>query len=279
MPIEPVSIASNQETGWRGRLALGTGWAIFIGSPGESELHAHHALQLCIAGREPLTLHIEGEPIRHTFAWGVGSDRPHTIEWSGEKGLLLYVERECRTGRALTKALARDLGACRADASLASVRAAILAVASPTGAHRSGTPASRDTLVSLRDDCLTLWLPPQDFAPHSLDHRVAHTCAAIRSRISSGRIRSAELAKAVELSESRLAALFRSETGIALRRYILWTRLESAVEVLAAGASATTAALEAGFADSAHLSRTFRRMFGTSLGRGLAEVEILRIDA
>jgi len=279
MPIESAGNASNQPTDWRGRLVLGTGWAIFIGSPGESELHAHHALQLCIAGREPLTLHIEDEPTRRTFAWGVGSDRRHAIDWSGEQGLLLYVERESRTGRALTKALARDLGAFRADASLASVRAAILAVASPTAAHLSVTAASRNALVSLRDECLTLWLPPRDIAPRPPDFRVARTCAAIRSRISSGRIRSAELAQAVELSESRLAALFRNETGIALRRYVLWTRLESAVDALAAGASATTAALEAGFADSAHLARTFRRMFGTSLSRGLAEVEIVRLDA
>jgi AraC-like DNA-binding protein len=36
------------------------------------------------------------------------------------------------------------------------------------------------------------------------------------------------------------------------------------VDVFAAGGSLTDAAHEAGFADSAHLSRTFRRMFGVA---------------
>ena len=43
---------------------------------------------------------------------------------------------------------------------------------------------------------------------------------------------------------------------------MLWLRLERAVAVFAAGGSLTDAAHAAGFADSAHLSRTFRRMFG-----------------
>jgi len=36
------------------------------------------------------------------------------------------------------------------------------------------------------------------------------------------------------------------------------------LEAFASGASLTDAALGAGFADSAHFSRTFRRMFGTA---------------
>lgn len=42
----------------------------------------------------------------------------------------------------------------------------------------------------------------------------------------------------------------------------LWLRLQRAVELFAAGTPLTEAAHAAGFADSAHLSRTFRRMFG-----------------
>jgi len=36
------------------------------------------------------------------------------------------------------------------------------------------------------------------------------------------------------------------------------------LEAFASGASLTDAALDAGFANSAHFSRTFRRMFGTA---------------
>jgi AraC-like DNA-binding protein len=57
---------------------------------------------------------------------------------------------------------------------------------------------------------------------------------------------------------------FTESLGIALRPYILWLRVQRACRELANGASVTEAALRAGFADAAHLSRTFRRMLGTT---------------
>ena len=63
----------------------------------------------------------------------------------------------------------------------------------------------------------------------------------------------------------KLSRSLNGECGLLVgrsRRYLLWLRLQDAVRELAAGAPATDAAHAAGFADSAHLSRTFRRMFG-----------------
>jgi AraC-like DNA-binding protein len=64
------------------------------------------------------------------------------------------------------------------------------------------------------------------------------------------------------LSESRFSHLFVDQIGLPFRTYVLWRRLSSAVDRMASGASLTNAAHEAGFADSAHFSRTFLRMFG-----------------
>lgn len=72
----------------------------------------------------------------------------------------------------------------------------------------------------------------------------------------------AELARRVQLSEGRLIHLFTQEMGLPIRRYMLWLRLRDAFLTLAEGSSLTHAAHRAGFADSAHLSRTFRGMFG-----------------
>jgi AraC-like DNA-binding protein len=49
---------------------------------------------------------------------------------------------------------------------------------------------------------------------------------------------------------------------MALRPYILWRRFLHVWELLMRGASISTAAHASGFADSAHLTRTSRRMFG-----------------
>jgi AraC-like DNA-binding protein len=72
------------------------------------------------------------------------------------------------------------------------------------------------------------------------------------------------LAGVAGLSESRLMHAFTESLGIALRPYILWLRVQQACSELAKGASVTEAAVRAGFSDAAHLSRTFRRMLGTT---------------
>jgi AraC family transcriptional regulator len=93
------------------------------------------------------------------------------------------------------------------------------------------------------------------------DALVAQVRTLIGERLD-GPITLAALAKAVHKSPSRLAHRFREETGVPLRRYVLWRRLRAAVEFAMRGARLTEAAHLAGFADSAHLSRTFRAMFG-----------------
>lgn len=70
------------------------------------------------------------------------------------------------------------------------------------------------------------------------------------------------LASEVGLSPSRLLALFKAKVGVPIRRYRLWRRLYQSTLRLSAGCSLTEAAMEAGFADSPHFSRTYRDMIG-----------------
>ena len=64
------------------------------------------------------------------------------------------------------------------------------------------------------------------------------------------------------LSPSRLRHLFVEQTGLAFKTYMLWRRLMRALEAYAEGKSLTESAHHAGFADSAHFSRVFKRYFG-----------------
>lgn len=72
------------------------------------------------------------------------------------------------------------------------------------------------------------------------------------------------LARRAHLSPSRFAHLFREQTGLPVRNYLLWRRLLCALNCLQQGQSITTAAHEAGFTDGPHLSRSFRRVFGAT---------------
>ncbi len=55
---------------------------------------------------------------------------------------------------------------------------------------------------------------------------------------------------------------FRAHTGLAVRPYLRWRRLLTALDGMTRGLPLTDAALEAGFSDAAHFTRTFRRHFG-----------------
>lgn len=77
--------------------------------------------------------------------------------------------------------------------------------------------------------------------------------------------RAADIAAELNLSESRFLHLFKDTMQIPWRPYLLWRRLICAVQTLQQGKTATEAAYIAGFSDSAHLSRTFKKQFGLSL--------------
>ena len=98
-----------------------------------------------------------------------------------------------------------------------------------------------------------------------IHHRVNRVLRHLRERLGPDEDLSlTKLAGIAGLSESRLMHAFTESLGIALRPYILWLRVQRACGELAGGASITEAAVRAGFSDAAHLSRTFRRMLGTT---------------
>jgi AraC-like DNA-binding protein len=76
------------------------------------------------------------------------------------------------------------------------------------------------------------------------------------------------VADEVGLSPTRLTHRFTREVGIPFRALVPWLRVAAAVRAMQAArargveGSLTHAAHAAGFADAAHLTRTFRALFG-----------------
>lgn len=75
----------------------------------------------------------------------------------------------------------------------------------------------------------------------------------------------AEIAKNINLSESRLEHLFSEKTGIRLKHYLLLHKLRKAYKQVCEGKSITEAAYEGGFADSSHLAAVSKRLLGISV--------------
>lgn len=70
------------------------------------------------------------------------------------------------------------------------------------------------------------------------------------------------LADSACLSYYRMSHLFSHEMGLSLRQYVLSLKIHSAARCIGRGMSLTATAHEAGFTDSAHLSRVWTKAFG-----------------
>lgn len=104
-------------------------------------------------------------------------------------------------------------------------------------------------------------LARQGIGPRPLDERVRRAVTAMTGALDDN-CAVGELSAIAGLSAPRLMALCRAQLGTSLRGYRRWLRAFRVAEEYARGASLTEAALEAGFASSAHLSAAVREQFG-----------------
>ena len=242
----------------RGRIVLWEGASLwtFEVPPGASawhstEAHAHHAIQLTFSLGGRFAFRIGGDVVDGPGVL-IAPDVSHAYLAEGRNAIVL-VEPESRPGAALRCALAgRDFARqdCGGLADLASRLSSVWEGPRPDDA----------TLVGLGKSIVARLAEP-DAGPQAIDARITR----VLDRLSAEpdlRMTAASAAALACLSDSRFSHLFVEQVGLPFRTYVLWRRLTVAVAGIAAGASLTSAAHEAGFADSAHFSRTFLRMFG-----------------
>ena len=89
------------------------------------------------------------------------------------------------------------------------------------------------------------------------------------------------LAAKIHLSESRLRALFKEQTGVSLYKYILWSKIRFAINRIMNNTPVNEAAWEAGFTDNSHFHKMLVAMFGISPSQFLRDhrtMEILTCD-
>ena len=79
-----------------------------------------------------------------------------------------------------------------------------------------------------------------------------------------------ELARRLSLERTQALRCFKAATGQTFRAFKGWSALQHAAQAMARGGLVRTAAMDAGFADTAHLSRLFHRSFGLTPSAALA---------
>lgn len=229
--------------------------AVYLGSLSDNLEHRHHAVQVTIGLSRPFRLRYSGLSGEYSGAI-IASDQPHSLDGRGDAQAVMLMDPESTTARRLTETLCRDQGIAefdplRLNALIADLGALMVEPKSCLHVRR----LCDQLLGRLTDSAET---------GQSIDPRIEKAVQVMR-RSAEKKESVKELAEIVCLSESRLIHLFSEQIGIPIRRYLLWLRLLTAVEQILDGVSFTTAAHASGFADSAHLSRTFKRIFGMTL--------------
>ena len=235
----------------RGRIVVWPGGSLWlleaVRALGRTDFHAHHAIQVTIALEGDFELQTAEE--RQTGpAVAVAADALHIFQADG-KVAFLFVEPESDPGRSLNAAFHNGHALARISTD---------AIASQLMTLEDQSIGDED-LVRAGKEIMAALAGPE--APRPQHPRVEAMIAHALSRLDDA-VSLASAASAACLSESRARHLFVEQTGLAFKSWLLWQRIQRAVEAYASGRSLTEAAHEAGFADSAHLSRTFRRHFG-----------------
>jgi AraC-like DNA-binding protein len=211
--------------------------------------HSHHAIQITLSLGGRFELSAAGQSLAGT-AVAVAPDASHVFAATG-RAAFLFVEPESGAGAAIAARLFDGAPLAAIPAGLIAPHLDRLAAWSSRGRAGGLAELGREIVAALAG---------RGAAP-ALDPRVSRMIEFARSNLD----RNVSLADAVAdigLSPSRLRHLFVEQTGLPFKTYMLWLRIRKGVELYAGGETLTAAAHEAGFADSAHFSRTFRRTFG-----------------
>lgn len=246
--------------GWRGLVFLRGEQTFYLGSGAETNAHAAHEVKVCIAVHGSFRVRTgDGGGWESHRAAVIPSDRVHQLDARGAHVCLLYFSPETVDARRLLYAGGR-VHTVPSDVTARFLPRLRLHL--DNGCDGAEAAETCDELVRA--------LSASASARVALDSRVVRAIEYLQSD-PAAQTSAPEISATVALSPSRLAHLFSAQVGVPIRRYALNLRLRRALLGMAADASITDAAHESGFADAAHLTRTFRRMVGlppSALTRG-----------
>jgi AraC-like DNA-binding protein len=222
---------------------------MIVWGPGfTSTAHRHHCVQLVMTVRGSLLVRSgPADTWKKCGAAWVRPDAVHEVDARGRTVLIGFIDAESDVGAALSEHIKCDIAPVPAR-EVAHWRAVL------------GPTLDEARVERWLTGCLLRQKRAVTMHP-----RVQHVLSHLREQRTMADDLSLEtLASIAGLSRSRFLHVFTKSVGVPVRPYILWLRLQRAACALLEGASVTSAAHRAGFSDSAHLTRTFRRMLGTT---------------
>lgn len=232
-----------------------------------AEPHQHHAIQLTLGLGNAFNAVIDDNLDSYQILV-INHDILHQVQGQNEWVMSLLINPESSYAKAIQNQFLKDASYQSIDMALPNtIHQALLA-----SVEKPLTCQEIQTIISRIQERLGL-TSSTDFR---IDPRISEALKIIES-LPEKKIALKDLSDEVYLSEGRFGHLFRDEIGIPLRRYLLWQRLLKALSIISQDEKFTFAAHEAGFTDSAHLSRTFYQMFGINLSDMFAHRDLVYV--
>jgi AraC-like DNA-binding protein len=215
-----------------------------------TDSHAHHAMHLVVARNAPIVVRSEsGKGVACARGLLTAPDVPHALDARGAEVLLVFIDPESGAGARIAATMT-DKVALLTDEQVEHLWSLV------------GNDTGFDSLTRWPSRALEYLAPHA--RPRHIHPRVRATLKHLEGLAPGNEPSLQELASLAGLSSSRFTHAFAESVGVPLRTYLLWRKLQHAVIGIAVGQPLTKTARDAGFADSAHMTRTFRRMFGTT---------------
>jgi AraC-like DNA-binding protein len=245
---------------WPGRI-------VFVKRGLLSDAHQHMATQAVVASGGTFRVQ-HGQRGWRRFRGAVWDGRTaHQFDGRDSVQATVYLEPHSAEGRAAETLWRRGGG-------LHALPAALVDRLAPSVrdlAARPSLAAARTLYETLRSALCADRIPPV------ADLRIAAAVALMRDALPHS-LRLSEVAARLGLSSSRLSHLFAEQVGTPPRPFIPWFRMSEALRRLGETRDLTETAHLAGYSDSAHMSRAFRRWLGLQ-PRQVASFPNLRIVA
>lgn len=261
IPMTAMGDPRNQLYIWQGRVLYSTRENV-------TEPHGHYASSILLGINDAFKIvETEDPQVRSYRAAVLSPNVSHRLDGSGTRMIILQIDPDFTDFQPLQTALG-ERPVLGLDFE---IFGHLLERFDALMAGELDCSGARD----LYDDILTaITHQPARHAP--MDDRVRRALRILKDEKPDA-VSVPALASRVDLSPDRFMHLFKETMGLPVRKYLLWLKLQRAARAMKDGANLTHAAHDAGFSDSAHLSRTFKDMFGLPPSYLLANEREVRV--
>lgn len=227
------------------------GVIIYVTQEHLNKAHAHFPALLQISCGTPFAITVDEQPRSYHEVVVMASNLPHSTDSENQPYIAILIDPDHALYAYLHPLLNGNAFCCLAASALGLFQQRFQQLMLGQLSLEQVKQLVLDILVVLNSKPLAC-LP--------WDQRILHACDFIKQCVPQHIPTIAEVATQVGLSESRLMHLFSEQLGLSMRQYILWLRIRYAIKLWMQGKSLIEIAMESGFSDQAHFTRTLRRM-------------------